>query len=165
MPSISQINAMNQEEFVAVLGAIFEDTPAIAYQTWHQRPFRDVQELHQQMMQVVYSLDKSNQLALICAHPDLGSRVKMAEASIQEQAKVGLDRLSAQEYAQFQTLNQAYKQTFNFPFILAVRHHSKESILTEFKRRLKNSIGTEMQQALTEIAAIAELRLCNLIHS
>ena len=37
--SIAELNQMSQDEFVAVLGAIFEETPVIAYQAWKKRPF------------------------------------------------------------------------------------------------------------------------------
>jgi len=156
---------MNQEQFVALLGAVYEDTPAIAQQTWHHRPFVDVNDLHQKMVGVVQAMTDSDQLALIQAHPDLGSKTKMAEASVQEQAGIGLDRLTPEEYDRFHALNQAYKTKFGFPFIIAVKNHTKTSILEAFDRRLQNSIATETQQALTEISAIAKFRLQALIAS
>ena len=69
-------------------------------------------------------MNNKEQLALIKAHPDLGSKAKMAETSVQEQAGVGLDRLSEAEYQRFQSLNQAYKDKFDFPFIVAVKYHT-----------------------------------------
>lgn len=161
--SIEQLNQMSQEEFVAALGAVFEETPAIARHTWSDRPFRDVADLHQKMVQVVNGMSADEQLALIRAHPDLGSRAKMADASIQEQAGVGLDRLSPDEYQRFQSLNHAYQTKFGFPFIIAVKNHTKASILNAFEQRLKNSIGVEKQQALSEIAQIARFRLDGIV--
>ncbi|MBW4520174.1 MAG: 2-oxo-4-hydroxy-4-carboxy-5-ureidoimidazoline decarboxylase [Scytolyngbya sp. HA4215-MV1] len=157
--SIAHINQMSQEEFVAALGAVFEDTPAIAEQAWHDRPFTDREDLHQKMVRIVQALSRDEQLALIQAHPDLGSKAKMAEASVQEQAGVGLDRLSPVEYDRFHALNQAYKDKFGFPFIIAVKNHTKESILTAFETRLTNSVADEMKQALMEINQIAGFRL------
>lgn len=161
--SIAQLNQMSQEEFVDALGAVFEDTPAIAQSAWHQRPFANVAELHQQMAVVVNALSLTEQLALIRAHPDLGSKAKMAEASVQEQVGVGLDRLTASEYDRFQTLNAAYKEKFGFPFIIAVKNHTKDSILEAFERRLNHTTETEIAQSLAEIAQIAEFRLFNLV--
>ncbi|MFN5765028.1 MAG: 2-oxo-4-hydroxy-4-carboxy-5-ureidoimidazoline decarboxylase, partial [Pseudanabaena sp.] len=99
------------------------------------------------------------QLKLICAHPDLGSKFKMAEASVQEQSTVGLDQLSATEYDRFQYLNQAYKDKFAFPFIIAVRNHTKDSILKAFEQRLLNNLEVEKKQAIAEIIEIARWRL------
>jgi 2-oxo-4-hydroxy-4-carboxy-5-ureidoimidazoline decarboxylase len=161
--SIAQLNQMNQEAFVAALGAVFEETPTIAWQAWSDRPFRDVADLHQKMVQVVNGMSAEEQLALIKAHPDLGSRAKMAEASVQEQAGVGLDRLSPEEYQRFQFLNQTYRTTFGFPFIIAVKNHTKASILNAFEQRLKNSMEIEKQQALSEIAQIAQFRLQSIV--
>lgn len=161
--SIAQINSMSQEEFVAALGAIFEETPAIARFTWEKRPFADVEQLHQQMVNEVKAMSKPEQLALIRVHPDLGSKVKMAEASVQEQSGVGLDRLTASEYEYFEKLNAAYKAKFGFPFIVAVKNHTKDSIFTAFEQRLENSVDQEFDRAIAEIYQIAQFRLSAIV--
>jgi 2-oxo-4-hydroxy-4-carboxy-5-ureidoimidazoline decarboxylase len=150
---------MSQSEFIEVLGSIFEHTPEIAAEAWLERPFADISELHQVMAAIVNKMSEADQLKLICAHPDLGSKFKMAEASVQEQSTVGLDQLSPTEYNRFQQLNDNYKQKFSFPFIIAVRNHTKESILSAFEERLLNSVATEQKQAITEIIEIARWRL------
>jgi 2-oxo-4-hydroxy-4-carboxy-5-ureidoimidazoline decarboxylase len=165
MYAIAQLNNMSQGEFTAVLGEIWEETPEIAKQAWHGKPFEDIDALYQAMVAVVNHLSEAEQLALIEAHPDLGSKTKMAEASVQEQARVGLDRLSESEYQCFQSLNQTYKDKFNFPFIIAVKNQTKETILEAFENRLKNNQEQEKQQALAEISKIAQLRLENLINN
>lgn len=161
--TIAELNQMDQAAFVNALGAVFEHTPAIAQQAWMQRPFRDVADLHQNMVAVVQSMSPAAQLALIQAHPDLGSKAKMAEASVKEQTGAGLDRLTPAEYDRFTQLNQAYQTRFGFPFIIAVKNHTKESILAAFDRRLQNPVETELQQALTEISQIAQFRLLELV--
>ena len=113
---------MSQAEFTEALGEIWEETPEIAQQTWHNRPFEDVAVLYQAMVAIVNSMSETEQITLIKAHPDLGSKTKMAEASVQEQAGIGLDSLSKSEYQRFQFLNQAYKDKFGFPFIVAVKY-------------------------------------------
>ncbi len=160
--SIAQLNQMSQAEFVERLGAVFEETPTIADRVWHQRPFADVNDLHQKMTAIVNDMSQAEQLALIRAHPDLGAKAKMAEASVQEQSGVGLDRLTAQDYARFQFLNQSYRDKFGFPFIIAVRNHTKSSILDAFDQRLENSLSMEITQALLEILTIAHFRLIGL---
>jgi 2-oxo-4-hydroxy-4-carboxy-5-ureidoimidazoline decarboxylase len=161
--SLAQLNEMRQAEFVAALGAVFEETPAIAKIAWHTRPFTSVSDLHQQMVNVIRYFSPDKELALIQAHPDLGSRVAMAKASVQEQAGAGLNQLSPQEYEQFQQLNQAYTEKFGFPFIIAVKNHTKKIILAAFQNRLENSAEQERQQALVEIAAIAHFRLNEIV--
>ncbi|MGF1539499.1 MAG: 2-oxo-4-hydroxy-4-carboxy-5-ureidoimidazoline decarboxylase [Pleurocapsa sp.] len=157
--TITQLNQMSQEEFTAILGEIWEETPAIARQAWLSKPFGNLEDLYQSMVAIVDRLSETEQLALIQAHPDLGSKTKMAEASVQEQARVGLDRLSESEYQRFQSLNQAYKDKFGFPLIIAVKNLTVENILEAFINRLENSPEQEKQQALIEIKKIARLRL------
>ena len=161
--AIAQLNQMSQAEFTEALREIWEETPQIAERAWHNKPFEDLNALHQAMVAVVDSMTESEQMALIKAHPDLGSKTKMADASVEEQAGAGLDRLSESEYQRFQSLNQAYKDKFSFPFIIAVKNHTLESILEAFTQRLENDRTTERQQALTEIKKIARLRLETLI--
>lgn len=157
--TLDQLNAMTEAEFVAAIGSTFEDTPSIAARVWPQRPFASITELHQCMVEIVQAMATEAQLTLINAHPDLGTRVAMAEASVAEQTKAGLTNLSLEEYRQFQTLNQQYKNRFGFPFILAVANHTKASILENFVHRLGNSKEIELAIALQEIQKIARLRL------
>ncbi len=165
--TLAQLNQLEQAEFVAQLGHIFEHTPAIAEQAWYQRPFADVDALHQVMVAIVAAMDTAAQLALIRAHPDLGSRAQMADASVREQAGAGLDQLTPEEFEHFQTLNHAYTTKFGFPFIIAVKRQlqladhlpPKTIILNAFQQRLNNTVEQEMAQALTEIGYIAKFRL------
>lgn len=157
--SLSDINQMAQTDFIQALGPTFEATPAIAAKVWQQRPFTSVAELHQHMVAIVRAMSPQEKLSLIQAHPDLGSRVAMAEASVAEQSGAGLDQLSPQEYDQFQQLNRQYRQTFGFPFILAVAGHTKASILENFAQRVDNAPNIEMARALAEIEKIALIRL------
>lgn len=154
---------MSQGEFIATLGEIWEETPAITEKAWHSRPFEDLEALYQSMVAIVNQMSEAERLALIKAHPDLGSKTKMAEASVREQAGIGLDRLSESEYRRFQSLNRAYQDKFDFPFIIAVKNHTKDSILEAFERRLGNPREREKEQALREISKIARLRLDTLV--
>ena len=157
--TIVQLNKMSQDEFTDALSEIWEETPEIAERAWDNKPFKDLNALHRAMVAVVDSMSEAEQKALIKAHPDLGSKAKMADASVREQAGAGLDRLSESEYQRFQSLNQSYKDKFDFPFIIAVKNHALESILEAFETRLENDRQQEKQQALTEIKQIARLRL------
>jgi 2-oxo-4-hydroxy-4-carboxy-5-ureidoimidazoline decarboxylase len=163
--TIAELNQLSQDAFVEAIGSVYEHTPSIAAQVWMSRPFQDVVHLHQTMATLIEHMEPTQQLALIQAHPDLGSKAKMADASVKEQSGVGLDRLSSEEFDRFQRLNQAYRDKFGFPFIVAVKNHTKESILDEFDRRLQNSVEQEMSQALAEINQIAQFRLNDIIQS
>ena len=69
-------------------------------------------------------------------------------------------RLTASSrFERLHDLNQIYRAKFGFPFIIAVRNHTKTSILEAFVQRIANSPDAEMAQALAEIAQIAGFRL------
>lgn len=157
--TIAQLNALDQATFVAALGFVFEETPQIAAQTWTEKPFANLADLYQKMLKALNSMAPAEQMALIKAHPDLGTKAKMAAASVKEQSGAGLDQLTPEEFQRFESLNRAYRDRFGFPFIIAVKNHTKTSILAAFEQRLQNSTDAEMQQALTEIAQIAWFRL------
>ena len=162
--SLTELNQMDKSAFVAALGAIFEDSPAIAQSSYSYRPFESIQQLHQQMVTIVNAFSPEEKLTLIRAHPDLGTRAKMTEASVQEQAGVGLDQLNGEEIERLQFLNQTYLQKFGFPFIIAVKVQTKATILEAFERRLQNDVSAEIEQAITEIAKIAWFRLADQIY-
>lgn len=161
--TLNALNHMSQSEFTQALGTVFEETPDIAAAAWLHRPFTSLDHLHRVMVEQVRSLSAEQQVALIQRHPDLGSRVHMAQASVSEQTGAGLDQLTPAEYEQFQTLNAAYRERFGFPFIMAVAGYTKTSILTMFEQRLRHSRERELAQALVEIETIALIRLQNWI--
>ncbi len=156
---LGELNALTDAGFTEALGAIYEHSPWVAARAAAGRPFATVDDLAQAMARIVADASRQEQRALVDAHPDLGSRLGLAEASIKEQAGLGLDRLSRTEFARFDTLNRAYRDRFGFPFIIAVGRHTRASILDAFERRLLNDPSTEERTALVEIDAIARLRL------
>src|SRR5262249_17839253 len=154
---------LDQARFLALAGPVFEHSPWIAERAWAARPFDGIDGLHRAMMQVVRDASTDEQLALLRAHPDLAGKAAragtMTAEPTQEQAGAGLDRMSEAQYAGFDRLNTAYRDKFGFPFIIAVRRHTRESILAAYEERLVNDRATEMQAALIEVGLITRIRL------
>ncbi len=148
---------------------MFEHSPWIAETTWAKRPFITVEQLHGVLCHTVRAADREQQLALVCAHPDLVGRAALSgtltRESTGEQASAGLNALTQEEIALFQKQNAAYRAKFGFPFVICARLNKKEAILVGFEQRLKNSPAREIQTALEEIFKIAELRLRDLTQS
>ena len=163
--TFDQLNQIPETEFISSLGAIFEHSPWIVAAVAPQRPFSSLENLHEAMVSAVQNTTLETQLELIRAHPDLGAKLKMSQQSVSEQAGLGLDRLSPEEFERFSSLNSAYRNKFNFPFIIAVRNHTKTSILEHFVTRLEHSPELEIQTALEQIALIAKFRLHDLIQT
>jgi 2-oxo-4-hydroxy-4-carboxy-5-ureidoimidazoline decarboxylase len=156
---VEDVNEMNREEFVGKFGWLFEHSPWVASLAWGSMPFDSRENLLQTMIDIVQNAEESKQLALLRAHPDLGTRLQISEVSQQEQAGVGLDKLTKEEYAEFASLNKRYVTKFNFPFIMAVKGQSKESILSAMKLRVHHSYEMEYNIALQEVYKIAGFRL------
>jgi|HigsolmetaAR203D_1030402.scaffolds.fasta_scaffold01021_10 2-oxo-4-hydroxy-4-carboxy-5-ureidoimidazoline decarboxylase len=161
--SIAEVNALDRDGFVAAFGEVFEHSPWIAGLAWESRPFASAGALLDAMMRVVREAPMERQLALIRAHPDLGARLKMTDASTREQQGAGLDRLTAEEYGEMTALNRAYAAKFGFPFILAVRGKTKDEIIAAMRARVKRSQEEELQEALHQIGRIAAFRLSDRI--
>jgi 2-oxo-4-hydroxy-4-carboxy-5-ureidoimidazoline decarboxylase len=165
--AISELNQLEREGFIQIIGPIFEHSPWIAEAAWQKRPFPDWENLHHALCETVKYAGEGKQLALICAHPDLAGRGSLAgrlsRESTGEQAGAGLNDLSPEEAALIQKNNSAYKEKFGFPIVICARLNKKAAILNGFKSRLGNSRAQEIQAALEEIFAIAKLRLRDLI--
>jgi 2-oxo-4-hydroxy-4-carboxy-5-ureidoimidazoline decarboxylase len=160
---MTPINAMDRAAFVQKFGGIFENSPWVAEKTWEKRPFASLDEMHAAMVAVAKYAPATMQLALLQSHPDLAGKEAeagtMTASSVAEQASAGLNTLSHAEMLQISDLNAAYKKKFGFPFIIAVRMHTKEGILFEFSRRLQNDTQTEFANDLQNVYIITRLRL------
>ena len=167
MVALAEVNTMSRVEFVAALGPLFECSPWIADATWAARPFGSIDQLHQALCTAMYAAPSERQLALIQAHPDLAGKAAIAgeltAESAREQSSAGLSRLTAEEFATFIRLNQAYRDRFGFPFVICAREHSASSILGYFATRLEHRRDHEIAIALGEIAKIARLRLLDAV--
>jgi len=165
--SIDQINQMDQDQFVAEFGGLFQGPPWIAEQAYDARPFEDVYALRRALHDVLFQAPPDKQLELINSYPDIGSVFRGDRSpsvlSIKDQAFAGLDRLDTDEHHSLGDLTAAYRKKFGFPLIIAVRENTKETILRSGNARLDNSPSAEQATALVEIAKIANLRLLDIV--
>jgi 2-oxo-4-hydroxy-4-carboxy-5-ureidoimidazoline decarboxylase len=161
--TLDVLNAADTSTFVAALGDVYEHAPWVAERAAAARPFATVVDLHGAMERTAAAASPHQQLSFLRGHPELAGKLalggEMAPASKQEQGGLGLDRLSAEEFARFARLNAAYAERFGFPFIICVRRHTRDSILALFEQRLANSPEVERAAALREIGYITRLRL------
>ncbi|MGQ0652099.1 MAG: 2-oxo-4-hydroxy-4-carboxy-5-ureidoimidazoline decarboxylase [Betaproteobacteria bacterium] len=146
------------------LRAVFEHSPWVAERAWPRGPFRSADEVHAAMMKVVHEASREEQLGLIRAHPELAGR-EAVEGSLtvdssSEQGRLGFLALSPAEFARMKALNQAYRENFGFPCIVALRlHATREGVMQEMQRRTSNDPETEVRNALKQIGHITRGRL------
>jgi len=156
---IEALNSLDRENFVATIGWVFEDSPWVAQRAWVSRPFASVEALHGAMVDQVERATPEEQLDLLRAHPDLGTKARVSEASTAEQAGAGLDQLTPEEFELLHGLNQAYRDKFGFPFLFAVKGSSKHDILDALERRVQSSREEEYRVALAQVYRIARFRI------
>jgi 2-oxo-4-hydroxy-4-carboxy-5-ureidoimidazoline decarboxylase len=165
--TLPQLNALDAAAFTRLLGGIFEHSPWVADRVVAKRPFVSVEALHAAMVAEIESAGHEAQLKLIRAHPELAGKAairgELTEESSREQSGAGLNLCSPQEFAKLQALNTSYKQKFGFPFIVAVRGHTRHSIIALFEQRLGNAPDVEMRECLQQIYRIGRFRLEDMI--
>jgi urate oxidase len=154
------------DDFTSLYGNIFEHSEWVAERA-HKGELGPAHDsatgLHAAMCQVFRAASEEERLDVLRAHPDLAGRLaaarRLTDASAAEQASAGLDALTDAERQSFTDLNAAYVERFGFPFIIAVRDHTKEGILFAMQQRLSNDPATEFAAACRQVERIAELRL------
>jgi 2-oxo-4-hydroxy-4-carboxy-5-ureidoimidazoline decarboxylase len=157
--TIADLNSLERAQFVSAIGWVFEHSPWVAERAWSMRPFADAQALHRAMVDQVERSLPEEQLALLRAHPDLGTRARVSEASSAEQAGARLDQLTQAEFERLRRLNADYRDKFGFPFLFAVKGSTKYDILDALERRARSSREEEYLVALDQVYRIARFRL------
>ena len=157
---------LDETEFVARFGGIFEHSPWIAERAFKLElgPAHDTAGgLHNALCRVFRSASEKERLGVLTAHPDLAGKLaqarRLTEDSTKEQASAGLDALTDSERERFAALNAAYVEKFGFPFIIAVKGRTREEILKAFETRIGNDRATEFATACRQVERIALLRL------
>jgi 2-oxo-4-hydroxy-4-carboxy-5-ureidoimidazoline decarboxylase len=157
--TVSELNTSNREGFVAALGWIFEGAPWVAERAFGRRPFASLDAVHAEMTRVVAEATEAEQLALLRAHPDLGTRSRVSGASAGEQRRAGFDRLTADAFARLQRLNTDYRSKFGFPFLFAVKGSTTDDVLAALEMRATRTRAEEFAEALQQVYKIARFRL------
>ncbi|MHB0765089.1 2-oxo-4-hydroxy-4-carboxy-5-ureidoimidazoline decarboxylase [Stutzerimonas sp. NM35] len=159
-------SSLDRDAFVATFADIYEHSPWVAEQAYDQgidESLDDIETLHRRMSEILLNAPRETQLALINAHPDLAGKAavrgELTASSTSEQAGAGIHECTAEEFARFTELNEAYKDRFGFIFIMAVKGSNRHQILAAFEERLHNTPEQEFDRAVSEINKIALFRL------
>ncbi|MDO8883077.1 allantoinase PuuE [Pseudotabrizicola sp.] len=157
---------MTRARFTERFGGVFEHSPWIAERAWDLElgPAHDCATgVHSALARIFRTASHDARLGVLTAHPDLAGKLAAAKRltpdSTAEQASAALDSLTDAERETFQQLNADYMAKHGFPFIIAVRDHSKNGILAAFAARIANDTATEFSTACAQVERIAELRL------
>ncbi len=169
MIAIAALNDLPREDFVTLLGEIYEHAPWVAEAAAGQRPFASRAALHAAMEAAVAGAGEERQLTLLRAHPELAGRAalrgELTTHSTSEQRGSGLLEAPASSVERMQALNRAYAETFGFPFIIAVKGLDRDTILARLEERLHHTQEVERAEALRQVGRIAALRLGALVEA
>ena len=163
MDSIDTFNKLNKSEFLSIFGNVFEKSEWIAEKCYDSKPYNNVQELVNKMMEIFDNLIKEKHIEILNSHPDLAVKKKLTKESENEQANANLNQCTNEEFEEFNKLNEKYKKKFGFPFIIAVKGKNKNEILNIFRQRITNNINLEFEEAKKQVKKIATFRLSEII--
>lgn len=163
LDNLDTLNDADPDEFVQAAGFLVENSPWVLRRVADARPFADVGALCDEIERVLRDLPRDAQNALMNVHPELaGAEAKagrMNADSTSEQARLGLLSLDQATYAQLTSLNQAYREKFAFPCIVALRAQPDlGAVLDLFAMRLKSDVATEIDRNLTQIGLVVRAR-------
>jgi 2-oxo-4-hydroxy-4-carboxy-5-ureidoimidazoline decarboxylase len=163
--TLEESNQLDEDAFVNRFGSVYETSPWVAERSWSEQPFSSVTELQGTFEATVENASRERKRELLQAHPDLGEKTEMTEASQDEQTSAGLDQLTPEQYEAFERLNERYRAKFGFPFIMSVNDESPATIRSAMEERVEHSPSEEFRTALDEVHEIARLRLEDMLKS
>ena len=175
--TVEELLSKSEGEIATHLGDIYEHSFWVAEKFVKNKDVCSSEEstvsaLAAAMKTIVDEASQAEKMILLKAHPDLCEKVGQKDSTVvltkeseEEQSRAGLQSLTEEELALFTRLNNAYKEKFNFPFILAVRNASKYTVLSALEGRLLNTVEKEFTAALEQVHKIAWMRLLSLINT
>tara|TARA_B100001109_G_scaffold138110_1_gene112284 strand:- start:592 stop:1092 length:501 start_codon:yes stop_codon:yes gene_type:complete len=153
------INLLTKKEFLTIFGTIFEKSEWIANETFELKPFKNSEDLINKMMDIYENTSNQKIIDIFKLHPKLAIEKKLTSFSSNEQADAKLTTCTKEELKEFKNLNINYEEKFKFPFIIAVKGKNKNEILDNFKKRIKNNLQEEFNEAKIQVKKIALFRL------
>jgi len=172
--TLEELNQCSDERFVELLDGVYEHSPWVAARAANTasqpsgRPYSSVTALKLALQRVVDLASLEERFALVRSHPDLAAdkviEAGLSPASREEQRGAGLTSHGNAQIQALAELTQRYRQTFDFPFVLAVKGPdglglSVDQIIATLQRRLRNRRDDELRENLRQVHRIAELRL------
>jgi len=134
------------------------------------RPFADVSSLLNRAEQIWYSLETEDWLEAFAAHPKIGAKKSVPQATAQSAEwshgeQSGTRAAADSVLTELKEANRLYEARFGFIFIVCATGKSAAEMLEICHRRLNNDNGIEIRVAADEQGKITEIRLRKLLDS
>ena len=160
---IDKLNLMQDDEWITLLGKLYEHSPWVVEEAIKRRPFSDKKALQACFESIIFGAEEEMQSQLITAHPDLAAKMdelaKLTDFSQSEQTRAGFSSLPRDTFNTLRETLANYRQRFGHPFILCVSDHSASETLPILQQRLQASPRSERLACLAQIARIGWHRL------
>ncbi|KAJ1547484.1 hypothetical protein HK096_002690 [Nowakowskiella sp. JEL0078] len=177
LPSISELNLFERQEFFRAINTLFETAPPLADRLYEARPFVSYEHLIKLSEEWLDSTDVfslEEKVQILNAHPRIG-----APKEVRNGFMLLLNNLSVQSYAEqgyskdsdiqsddevinqkLQELNTAYEKKYGFKFVVFVAGRLKKEIVSVLEDRLENGTKQgELKIGLDAMMLIARDRL------
>ena len=161
--SLSELNAMDREEFVSALRPLFNNETWPLEAAWESRPFDDVSRLREAIQVAVLTAPREQRRALIHDYPAM-DELLLADATeaatiSADRGSLALDDLDDVQTQQLIDVSRAYRERFDMPFVAYLdTNDSADRVIDGGVRRLANSDELEQRVILSEIIEIANDR-------
>jgi 2-oxo-4-hydroxy-4-carboxy--5-ureidoimidazoline (OHCU) decarboxylase len=165
MRSVTELNELAPDEFVAALAPLFEGAPHFLARLAEARPFEAEHDLLDAARAVARSMPEAEQVELLAAHPRIGadpatvSTLSYAEQGYEEEEPPGEQAWVADELA---ALNEAYEERFGFRFVIFVAGRPRAEILTLLEHAVGADRDEELRRGLDDAILIAADRMRSL---
>ncbi|XP_013185654.2 2-oxo-4-hydroxy-4-carboxy-5-ureidoimidazoline decarboxylase [Amyelois transitella] len=167
MFTISEVNALDGEQFEAIFGNVIELCTDAAVQAQKEKPFKDVKRLCEAFVRYLDNLTEPEKLVILQLHPDLAGRMaaqgELTRESTEEQRSAGLLDLSNEQMETINIRNYSYREKFGFPFIICARENKVQSIIEGLQRRYRNTKEQEICIGIEEVKKICRLRILDIV--
>ena len=168
MPSLKVLNQMNPTEFCNLFGGVIEHNPWVAEAVFLKRPFISVEDLSRAFSEEILKRPPDLWKKILCCHPELSGKEavegKLTEFSSSEQARIGLNRLNAEDFQRIKNFNQLYVEKFAFPCVICLaKIKNLEELFFIQQKRFQNTQQEELLLAIHEVCSIAQFRIEKLV--
>jgi 2-oxo-4-hydroxy-4-carboxy--5-ureidoimidazoline (OHCU) decarboxylase len=153
-PTVGELNEVSVTSFMEAVAMLFEPAPRFGAWLAAARPFASDEDLLKAASRVAHRMAEPDQVELLNAHPCLGARSSLSDASRREQGSAADDVDS-----RLAELNAAYEKRFGFRYLVYVAGRSRDELIPEFEAALGRDRVDELQRALDDSLAIAANRL------
>lgn len=161
--TLDELNAMNQDDFVAALRPLFNNETFPLEAAWQSRPFNDVNELRAAIQVGVLTAEREMQDRLIHDYPAMDDLLLASDENASEisadRGSLGLDDMDDVDIERVTSIAQKYRDTYGMPFVAYLdTNDTVDSVVEQGLRRLGNSPEQEYRAVLSEIIEIANDR-------